>query len=123
MKRFSERRKQMAEKIQIVRLTTGEELLTKVERSEDTVTLKDIAILIPAGEGKLAFAPWLPYSDVDSGVEINMKDIMFICNPQSELEQQYLSAITGILVPDSSVKTAGDMGMGGPQGQGLKLTT
>ena len=101
---------------------TGEELLTKVKRNKESITLTDTAILIPAGEGKLAFAPWLPYSDVDKGVEVFMKDVMFICNPQAELEQQYVSAITGLVVPDAgSIVTPGDIVGAGPQG--LKLTT
>ena len=114
-----ERQKTM-EKTQIVRLTTGEELLAKATLSEDktSITIKDVAILIPAGEGKLAFAPWCPYSDVSEGVEIDMKHIMFTAAPQSELEQQYISAITGITVPaEKKIATPGDFMAGD-----LKLT-
>tara|TARA_R100001015_G_C4529883_1_gene96605 strand:- start:22 stop:354 length:333 start_codon:yes stop_codon:yes gene_type:complete len=108
------------EKIQIVRLTTGEELLAKATVNEDktTITIKDVAILIPAGEGKLAFAPWCPYSDVADGVEIGMEHIMFTASPQSELEQQYISAISGLAVPqEKKIATPGDFMAGD-----LKLT-
>lgn len=110
----------MEEKIQIVRLTTGEELLAKVSRGEDSVTIKDAAILIPAGEGKLAFAPWCPYSNAADGVEISNQHVMFVAEAQSELEQQYVSAITGLVVPEKGkIQTAGSP----IAGADLKLTT
>ena len=36
-------------KVQIVRLSTGEEIVAKVTESDDSYTLKTPAILIPAG--------------------------------------------------------------------------
>ena len=110
----------MENKIQIVRLTTGEELLAKVTEGDDFLTIKDAAILIPAGEGKLAFAPWCPYSNAADGVDMKMEHVMFVAEPQAELEQQYISAITGLAVPSkpTGIATPGDFNAGD-----LKLTT
>lgn len=100
--------------IKIIRLVTGEELISTIENDGDTVILKKAAILIPAGEGRLAFAPWLPYTKADSGVTLNKKHVMFVLDPHAELENQYQGAINGLVVPSNDIS--------GPRGAGLKLT-
>ena len=98
----------------IVRLTTGEELIAKVTETEDSVSLKTPAILIPAGKDSLAFGQWLPYGDISDGITIDKKYVIFIIEPITELANQYSSSFgSGILVPDK-----------GPiSGAPLKLTT
>lgn len=100
--------------IKIVRLVTGEELITNYEVDGNTVILKKAAILIPAGEGKLAFAPWLPYTKADNGVTLNREHVMFVLDAHDELENQYQGAINGLVVPSNNIS--------GPRGAGLKLT-
>ena len=61
----------------IVRLTSGEEIISKVVENEDSITLKNPAILIPAGREQLALGQWLPYADYDKKKwqnYYNMKD-------------------------------------------------
>ena len=62
---------------QIVRLSTGEEIVAKVTENEDSYTLKSPAILIPAGRDQLAFGQWLPYADIENGIEIKNKELNY----------------------------------------------
>tara|TARA_Y100000310_G_scaffold299136_1_gene333697 strand:+ start:484 stop:807 length:324 start_codon:yes stop_codon:yes gene_type:complete len=104
--------------IKIVRLSTGEELVCKLlEDSEDSVILKDPAILIPAGRDQLAFGQWMPYAKYENGVEINKRFIIFTVECQDDLKNQYNSTFgNGLVVP----QTGGIRGSGVPD---LKLTT
>mgnify|MGYP003662144696 CR=1 FL=1 len=100
--------------IKIVRLTTGEELVAKVTESEDSVLIKNPAILIPAGKDQLAFGQWLPYGEISDGITISKQYVIFIVKPMKELANQYSTSFgSGIVVPDA-----------GPiSGASLKLTT
>ena len=102
-------------KVKIVRLTSGEELIAKVEESESTVTLKKPAILIPAGKDQLAFGQWLPYADISNGIEISTDYVVFTIDPMDALVAQYEESFgSGLVVPK-----ANDIISGAP----LKLTT
>ena len=48
--------------IQLLRLTSGEEVIGKVTDTEDAWYIEDAIVMIPAGEGKLGFMPWMPYT-------------------------------------------------------------
>ena len=88
-------------KVEIVRLSTGEEIVAKVTENEDSYTLKSPAILIPAGRDQLAFGQWLPYADIADGIEINKKYVVFVVEPMTELANQYSSSFgSGIVVPE-----------------------
>ena len=91
----------------IVRLSSGEEIICKAEILDEGGTefikIKNPAILVPVGEGQLAFAPWLPYGDITDGLEIEMKFIVFVIRPQTELSNQYNETVgNGIVVPNPS---------------------
>ena len=105
-------------KVKIVRLTSGEELIAKVDITGEGgthVTLKKPAILIPAGKDQLAFGQWLPYADISNGIEISKDYVVFVVDPMDEMISQYEQAFgSGIVVP-----SAGKVVSGAP----LKLTT
>jgi len=98
----------------IVRLSTGEELVAKVTENDDSYTITSPAILIPAGRDQLAFGQWLPYADIENGIDINKKYVVFVVDPMTELLNQYSSSFgSGIVVPDK----------GAVSGAPLKLST
>ena len=110
--------------IKLVRLTSGEELLAKVKQNVlkdaygqgETVSyiLKKPAILIPAGKDQLAFGQWLPYADIEEGIEIPSQFVIFVTDPIDELLNQYNTSFgSGIVIP-----TKGEV-----SGPNLKLTT
>ena len=90
--------------VKIVRLTSGEELIAKVEQIDDiSYILKKPAILIPAGKDQLAFGQWLPYADIKDGIEILSTYVVFVVDPMNELEAQYEEAFgSGLIVPKKS---------------------
>ena len=106
--------------IKIVRLTTGEELIAKTTETEDSYTVKNPAILIPAGKDQLAFGAWLPYGDISDGVTINKKYVIFVIDPIRELMNQYNTSFgSGLVVPGADQISGAPIGAAIPS---LKLT-
>jgi hypothetical protein len=99
--------------IKIVRLTSGEELIAKVDQSvEDYVVLKKPAILIPTGKDQLAFGQWLPYANIENGITISKEYVVFVVDPMEEMAAQYNETFgSGLVVPKAGVVS----------GAGLKL--
>lgn len=85
--------------VKLIRLTTGEEILAKCETTAVGFVLKDPAIIVPVGQGKLGFAKWLPYAQTEKGVEIPSNFVMFHLDPDIELVNQYTSMVSGLVVP------------------------
>lgn len=83
----------MEKNMKLVRLVSGEEIVAVVEENNNresgkSVILKDGHLLIPAGEGKIGFMPFAPYTKAKDGVEISMEHIVFIVEPLEELANQ-----------------------------------
>jgi hypothetical protein len=93
--------------VQIVRLSTGEEIVAKVVYDKGFYTLTDGILLVPAGEGKIGMVPFVPYAKRQP-VTIGEHHVMFVVEPADELKKQVLEATTGIALPESN-------------GHGLKL--
>ena len=100
--------KEMTKNIQLLRLSSGEELIADVDLNgidSDTVIVKDAIVLIPAGEGKIGFMPFMPYTKASDGVEIDMKWIMFMVDPIDDLVEQHRNATSQIAIPDKKIVT------------------
>ena len=89
--------------MKLVRLSSGEEIIGKITETETSVTIKDGYSLIPAGEGKIGFMPFMAYTKADEGVTIDKKFIMFIVEPIEDLLNQIRQMDSGIVVPDKKV--------------------
>lgn len=86
--------------VQIVRLSTGEEVVAKVVYDKGFYTLTDGILLVPAGEGKIGMVPFVPYAKRNP-VSIGEQHVMFVVEPADELKKQVLEATSGIALPDS----------------------
>ena len=84
--------------VKIVRLISGEEIISSFTDNGDTVTLKDASVLIPSPEGKLLLAKWLPYADVQNGVVLEKRHIVFIIDAQKELAEHFATVVVNNLV-------------------------
>ena len=93
--------------VQIVRLSTGEEVVAKVNYDKGFYTLTDPILLVPAGEGKIGMVPFVPYAKRQP-VVIGEQHVMFMVEPADELKRQVVEATSGLTIPS------------GPTG-GLKL--
>ena len=100
--------------VKILRLTSGEELIGKVEQVDDvSYIIKKAAIILPVGEGRVGLAPYLPYCDVEDGIEILSRFVMFVVDPVTEFKNQYNSVLgSGVVVPDSAMVGASPVGSG-----------
>ena len=87
--------------IKLIRLVSGEELIAEVKETENTVTIKDAIVLIPAGEGKIGIMPFMPYTEAAKGLELKRKFIMFMVDPVDDLKRQFTSAKTGLSLPNN----------------------
>lgn len=89
--------------VKLVGLVTGEHLIIKVEDSTGAFwKVKNPAVLVPMGEGKLGFTPWIPYANGDN-ILIRSDKIIFETSPQTELYNKYNSAFGGLVIPDQGV--------------------
>ena len=86
--------------IQIVRLTTGEEVVAKVKYDKGFYTLTDGILLVPAGEGKIGMVPFVPYAKREP-IVVNENAVMFLAEPMDELKAQVIQATTGLIMPGS----------------------
>ena len=94
--------------IQIVRLSTGEEVVAKVTYDKGFYTLTDGILLVPAGEGKIGMVPFVPYAE-RKPISVSEAHVMFVAEPMDELKKQVIEATTGLIMP------------GGPGDGGLQL--
>ena len=92
--------------VKILRLTSGEQLISDVtEKIEGGYTLKNPAMLIPAGQGQLGLAPWMPYADTQA-LELPASEVSFVVEPVTDLKNEYSQAFgSGLVVPDKKVAT------------------
>ena len=89
--------------MKLIRLSSGEEIIGKITETETSVTIKDGYSLIPAGEGKIGFMPFMAYTKADQGVTIDKKFVMFMVDPVEDLLNQIRQMDSGIVVPDNKV--------------------
>jgi len=89
--------------IQIVRLSTGEEVVAKVVYDKGFYTLTDGILLVPAGEGKIGMVPFVPYAKREP-VTIGEQHVMFVVEPAEQLKKQVVEATSGIVMPDNGLK-------------------
>ena len=85
--------------VKIVRLVNNEEVIGKITEKKTTVKIKNGAVIVPVGEGRMAMVPWLPHAK-DEEVELPMDKVMFIFEPLTELANEYSSKMgSGLVVP------------------------
>ena len=91
--------------MKLVRLSSGEEIIGKVRESEDSVVIEDGYSLIPAGEGKIGFMPFMAYTKAKEGILIDRSFVVFVVEPLEELVDQIRQMETGITVPSGKIVT------------------
>ena len=102
--------------VKIIRLTTGEEVLCKAEKTDTGWKANKAALIVPAGQGSIGLMGWMPYTKAyDNGIEIKDANVMFVSEPHDELLNEYNDAFgSGLVVPKKGAVT---------DASGLKLTT
>lgn len=112
----------MYDDVMVVRLQTGEELISQWSEDGDVVTLTKPAVILPAGEGRIGLAPYLPYCDYEEMV-LQKRHVMFVMKPVDEFKDQYVqSFVSNIVIPDAMTSAAINSAPKGSD-EGLKLVT
>ena len=76
--------------VRILRLINNEEVIGKVELPKGksgNFVVKNGAVLVPAGEGRIAVLPWLPHAK-DSEIEIPKESVVIHFTPLDELANE-----------------------------------
>ena len=98
----------MAANIKIIKLITGEELLTEVLDIGATVSMKNpVRIVVMPNKidpktPNIGFAPWAEFSD-DKTFYIDKAHVLAIINPIKEFTNQYNTMFGGLVVPSSNL--------------------
>ena len=88
----------MNEKIRLIRLTSGEEILvTILKENEVRKFVKNPILLIPNRE-KIGFIPYMSYCEIDE-LMIKEEHIMFNVQPTDELINNYNKMTAKVVTP------------------------
>ena len=97
-------------KVELVRLVSGEEVLAKIENLGEATSFDKPHIIIPTQAKGIALMPWCPYSNIqEDGVVVPNDKIMFITTPHDDLVKEYTTMVTGIEMP-TATDIAGTIG-------------
>lgn len=91
----------MEPEILIVRMRSGEDVISQVVTKEDSYFLTKPAMLVPAGKGNLGMLPWLMYGNIDNGISIPKEATYFTFKPLSDLADEYRAGFVSKLVTPS----------------------
>jgi hypothetical protein len=86
--------------MKLVRLSSGEEIIGNVKENRDnSVTITNGYSLIPAGEGKIGFMPFMAYTEAAKGITISDRFVLFVVEPNAQLVDQIKQMDSGIVLP------------------------
>tara|TARA_B100001093_G_C26833681_1_gene1017342 strand:+ start:2088 stop:2357 length:270 start_codon:yes stop_codon:yes gene_type:complete len=75
-------------KVQLIKLISGEEVLSRTEVKSGTYVLQMPVTIVP-GETTITFEPFMPYASSDE-FRIDKQNVMFACTPTAALTDHYL---------------------------------
>jgi hypothetical protein len=91
--------------VEVVKLTTGEEIISDLEVKEDVVEMTD-AMLVAVNDGRLVFIPYMQYTSAAKFVTIDKKHVMFVVTPVDSLIDDYNNATTKVTKPRKSITSS-----------------
>jgi hypothetical protein len=106
----------MEPEILIVRMRSGEDVISQVTTTDEGYLLKKPAMLVPAGKGNLGMLPWLMYGELpENGILIPKESTYFTFKPLKDLAEEYrMGFISNLVAPSKKIATPSS---------GLKLVT
>jgi hypothetical protein len=92
--------------VKLIRMVSGEEVLAQIlEEGDSGLVVKNPAIILPAGQGRLALVPWLPYAETE-GMYLASKVYSFMVVPKTDLLNEYNSMFgSGLVLPPKELAT------------------
>ena len=86
--------------VKLIRMWSGEDVIADMTKEDtDSITITDPIVAVPSQkQGQIAFAPWSPLSQKGE-LEITLKYIVYIGDPQEEIIEQYNSMFGKLSAP------------------------
>ncbi len=84
--------------VKVLKLTTGEEVIARVEQQRDYMMLEKPMTMAPVpAPGQMGFAmvPWMMAAKGDF-IQLSLSHIVVETEAKSEIEKNYLASITGL---------------------------
>jgi len=86
--------------VKVLKLTTGEEIIARVEQQRDYMMLEKPMTMAPVpgqSPGQMGFAmvPWMMAAKGDF-IQLSLSHIVVETEAKSEIEKNYLASITGL---------------------------
>ena len=91
----------MAKDVKVLKLTTGEELISRMEESSDGFLIleepRTLQTMAPTASGQvgIGLVPWSVAGKIDK-ITLDNKHVIVILEPIRDMENTYLSSITGL---------------------------
>ena len=88
--------------IKLIKMWTGEDVIADLleEKGRESIVIKNPIVAVPADqEGNIAFAPWSPLADRNAELEVTMRYVVYINEPQESLVTQYNQMFGNISTP------------------------
>lgn len=90
--------------LKVLRMRSGEDVLSMIEDHGNSVTLVDAVTLIPTQHGQVQFIPYVPFAEKGTPVEIQKDFIVYIVDPAQEMADHFRQMTSGIVVePQQSI--------------------
>ena len=91
--------------VQVVKLTTGEEIIADVSEKKDAVELTQ-PMLVAVQDNRLVFIPYMQYTSAAEFVAVDKKHIMFVVTPVDSLIDDYENATAKVTKPRKSITSS-----------------
>lgn len=92
--------------IKLVRLSTGEDVITNIVDQNDThLKFKNPIVAFPSDVGKIGFAPWSPLVSKEvQEIEVSKMFVIYVTDPDEDISEQYNQMFGSKLVTPNSKK-------------------
>ena len=88
--------------VKLIRMSSGEDLVTEVVDSTDsTITVKNAIVGVPSSQGTLTFVAWSPMLSKDvKEIEVQSKFVVYVSEPDQQIIDQYEQMYSPIATPE-----------------------
>jgi hypothetical protein len=99
--------------VKVIRMATGEDVIAKVERGADYVTLEKPFVIIPqqSGPGKPVQLMMSLYNAFGKGDKVDVANdkVVFMTDPKDEIKTSYEANTSKILTPNKGLITESNL--------------
>lgn len=89
--------------LRILRMTTGEDVLAKVEQVEEHYHLTKAVTIVPNQNQSVNFIPYSPFTEKDAPIRVHQSSVIFKEKPAHEFEQHHAQMFGEIVTNNQSI--------------------